>query len=790
MNLHDKQKAIVASDARFKVARAGRKGGKTALEVEVICYKALVSASKLNLTKTTFASGRKVLYIAPTMIQARNIIWSALKSRLHGIGTANEATLQMKVPNEDGEQTTIFVGGWENRENYRGMTDVVHITFDETDTLKDFFLSWLEIFRPMFLDTGGSADFVGTPKKESGNLKRLEKEAQGKLDWECFHFTSRDNPFLAVSEIDAMEKEYERDRESYRQEVLAEYIENAGALFKYDALVDVFSNTITKENAKYLTVDIADDGTDKTKFSFWEGLEEYRREEFERLNTEGIIQKIREYASQERIPYSNIAVDAIGVGAGVASSSQLDGIIGYKSSFAPIKTDLDPTRLPNVSYTSTAPLTSDYKNLRSQCVFVLADHVNNHKVASKVTGRMKEAVIEELSTYQDASTGDGKRMATMKEDVKAIIGRSPDDSDCFVAGTRVTTPKGYKNIEDIKIGDYVTTPFGSSRVVGTIMKKSDTIYQLDTKLVGTGNHRIFSGSIFSTLDNYMMSVYTYYTNNAYNKIIWKVLSLLSTKIKSIGFRVLVDTSITAHTKTDLDKKELHCIGRSGKILTHLKSLMGMMYTILTVILLIITRTIWLLLNLANIIENTLKSIGKTITKKQQIILTKQEKWLLSGMGQKMEENGTQKTLKKCGLPCNVKLFVALGVVKSISLIEKVVTALIVAAKSLIIEIKNITKIENVSLVDMILVSGSLNIPVIAHVNVPQRVDGVKVYTLSLEEQNVYFANDILVANCWIMRMYFEVRKKMLPDLGAERSQVIDKQIALMRAKAQQSKSNK
>ena len=45
---------------------------------------------------------------------------------------------------------------------------------------------------------------------------------------------------------------------------------------------------------------------------------------------------------------------------------------------------------------------------------------------------MKEAVIEELSTYQDASTGDGKRMATMKEDVKAIIGRSPDDSDCWI----------------------------------------------------------------------------------------------------------------------------------------------------------------------------------------------------------------------------------------------------------------------------------------------------------------------------------------------------------------------
>lgn len=433
MQLHAKQKEIAASNARFKVTRAGRKGGKTALEVETICYKAMISASKLNLTKTTFASGRKVLYVAPTQHQARNIIWGALKSRLHGIGVANEAMLQMKVPNEDGEETTIFVGGWENRENYRGLTDVIHITFDETDTLRDFFSSWIEIFRPMFLDTGGTADFVGTPKKESGNLRRLEKEGENKSDWASFHFTSRDNPFIAVSELDAMEEEYKNDRDAYRQEVLAEYVDNAGALFRYTSLIDVFSNTVTKSTSKYLIVDIADDGSDKTIFSFWEGLEEYKREAFERLNTETIISKIKEYASQERIPYGHIAVDAIGVGAGVASSSYLDGIIGYKSSYSAIKTDDNIVRLPNVGYVSNAvSLTSDYKNLRSQCIFTLADLVNNHKIASKVTGKFKEMIIEELAAYQDASVGDGKRMATMKEDIKEQIGRSPDHSDTWI----------------------------------------------------------------------------------------------------------------------------------------------------------------------------------------------------------------------------------------------------------------------------------------------------------------------------------------------------------------------
>lgn len=433
MLLHPKQRLIAQSRARFKVARAGRKGGKTAFEVENIGVKATISATKLNLTKTSFPTGRKVLYIAPTQTQARNIIWEALKNRFAGIGRFNEQQLQMKILNEDGEYTTVYVGGWENRENYRGLTDVIHITFDEIDTLRDFFISWMEIFRPMFLDTGGSADFIGTPKKENPNMRRLEKDFALKGDqFECFHFTSRDNPFLAKSELDALEEEYKNDRTSYRQEILAEYVDNAGALFKYDALIDVFSNTVDKENKRYLIVDVADDGSDKTKFSFWEGLEEFKRESFERLNTESIISKTREYAAEFRIPYSHIAVDAIGVGAGVATSSYLDGIIGFKSSYGAIKTDIDPIKLPNVHYTKTATLVTEYKNLRSQCVFTLADVVNNHKIASRVTGKAKEAIIEELSTYQDVSSGDGKRMATQKEDVKEVIGHSPDDSDTWI----------------------------------------------------------------------------------------------------------------------------------------------------------------------------------------------------------------------------------------------------------------------------------------------------------------------------------------------------------------------
>ena len=123
-------------------------------------------------------------------------------------------------------------------------------------------------------------------------------------------------------------------------------------------------------------------------------------------------------------------MDGIGEGSGVASSPLLDGIVSFKSSYQPFKTELSIVRLPNIGYTKDAPRFTEYKNLRSQCVFTFAGLVNEHEIAIKTEDqKIKSHIIEELSNYQDASAGDGKRMATQKEDIKAAIGRSPDISD-------------------------------------------------------------------------------------------------------------------------------------------------------------------------------------------------------------------------------------------------------------------------------------------------------------------------------------------------------------------------
>jgi len=63
MIFHDSQKKVAKSKARFKVLNCGRGWGKTQYAVEEAIHKAIAK------------KGRRVLYIAPTIQQARDISW-------------------------------------------------------------------------------------------------------------------------------------------------------------------------------------------------------------------------------------------------------------------------------------------------------------------------------------------------------------------------------------------------------------------------------------------------------------------------------------------------------------------------------------------------------------------------------------------------------------------------------------------------------------------------------------------------------------------------------------------
>lgn len=90
---------------------------------------------------------------------------------------------------------------------------------------------WAEVVRPMLLDRQGGALFLSTPRGKNWfyhiyqqGLNPLEPE------WQSFHYTSLDNPTIARSEFESIQRStLER---IWREEYLAEFIEDAGQVFR------------------------------------------------------------------------------------------------------------------------------------------------------------------------------------------------------------------------------------------------------------------------------------------------------------------------------------------------------------------------------------------------------------------------------------------------------------------------------------------------------------------------------------------------------------------------------
>lgn len=197
-----------------------------------------------------------------------------------------------------------------------------------------------------------------------------------------------------------------------------EYDDDPTNLMQYDAIVDLFTNTAEASDELYLTADIARYGQDKTVIMLWRGLQVYKIFSYEKQGLDETTRKIRDFATNERIPYSHIVVDEDGVGGGVVDA--LQGIKGFVA---------NSTALEN-------PVTGEkenYQNLKAQCTYKLADFVNRHKISVTADATTRTLLIEELEQIKTKNADkDQKKQIKSKDEVKEVLGRSPDFSDTLM----------------------------------------------------------------------------------------------------------------------------------------------------------------------------------------------------------------------------------------------------------------------------------------------------------------------------------------------------------------------
>lgn len=216
--LHQAQRQIAKSPARFKVLRCGRRFGKTTYAVE-------------EMTGACLFEPGPVAYFATTRDQARDIVWAELLEKV--IGTTNyvshnEQRLEVTLRRPDGTVNRIRLFGWENIETARGKKYSL-VVLDELDSMRAFEKHWREIIRATLADYRGAALFMGTPKGYK-SLYRLEKLSKTNPSYAVFHFTSYDNPFLDPEEIEEMRGEMTATQ--FAQEVLAEYHKMEGLIYE------------------------------------------------------------------------------------------------------------------------------------------------------------------------------------------------------------------------------------------------------------------------------------------------------------------------------------------------------------------------------------------------------------------------------------------------------------------------------------------------------------------------------------------------------------------------------
>ncbi len=214
--LHPQQAEVALDRHRFRVLCNGRRWGKSTLALDQM--KALAASRPSRIT-----------YLAPTIQQARDIVWEQLKRDCQGAALKiREAPhLEIVLPTQKGGESTIILRGWEAIETLRGQAfDLV--VFDEVASMRNFWTHWQEIIRPTLTDRKGEALFISTPKgfNHFHDLFNMQDTDQ---DFKSWRFPSLGNPHLPPEEIEKAKQELSHER--FIQEYEASFAKTAGLVY-------------------------------------------------------------------------------------------------------------------------------------------------------------------------------------------------------------------------------------------------------------------------------------------------------------------------------------------------------------------------------------------------------------------------------------------------------------------------------------------------------------------------------------------------------------------------------
>ena len=314
-------------------------------------------------------------------------------------------------------------------------------------------------------------------------------------------------------------------------------------------------------------------------------------------------------------------------------------------------------------------------------------------------------------------------------------GTNPEDLDCFVAGTKILTDKGWKNVEDILIGEKLQTPIGFREVVVSELSGVGRIYKVDLSngesLEGVPHHKVFvfgKGLIElqelqkdDILESYLSS----------KLILWRKKLSFITGLLILGIRI---KSIILRMEHILQKVLHHFI---GKFILIILDRFPMDFRFITRIMILMTI-------LRTILRRLKGKLMRNIIWQNDNRIQKQKDEYIFGIIPKKVKDSYKKMRERC-----------LKILKKESLRADIVEELLrrnVIRKNFVI--RNVSMVLDwLNKFPKIAKFVKNNLDPLTNRFVPVRIIAGgfcekenKVYALTVDEANLYYANGVLVTN--------------------------------------------
>lgn len=229
--------------------------------------------------------------------------------------------------------------------------------------------------------------------------------------------TVRDNPFISQHYIENLKKLDPINRARLLDGDW-EYDDDPSKLLEYEEILDLWNNAHVKpEGTKYLTVDVARFGRDKTVICYWHGLVLKQMYAYDKTSITEVVSLVKDHCQRHAIATRYVIVDEDGIGGGVVDAlSTCKGFVNNSKAFP------DSTG------------TSNYANLKTQCYFKLVELIKSNRIyIEDDNSQFKQYLVQELEQLKRKDIDKDQKVRIIdKETIKENIGRSPDFSDAVM----------------------------------------------------------------------------------------------------------------------------------------------------------------------------------------------------------------------------------------------------------------------------------------------------------------------------------------------------------------------